>query len=94
VSIELTPEEIRFISQYVRELSLGPGLATQQIRAWGIYYTAPLMGSLIGFWDPIWIARGEEFPYPQQDDLEVICPWASKEALEARIEELIGSIKP
>jgi hypothetical protein len=84
----LTPEEVHFLDQYVRELHLGAGVATKQLHERDIFYSPTLFGNLTYLWDQNWRFRSQEFPYPQKDDLGVLCPWESNEQLEARIKEL------
>jgi len=80
----LTPEETRFLDQYVRELhGLGAGVATRQLHERGIYI-GTLLNHLLNLWDQNWRLRDKEFPYPREDDNEVICPWSSLEEFRAR----------
>lgn len=89
-TINLTLDEVRFMDQYVRELHMGAGVATEQLHQSGIFMDPDLFAPLTYFWDQSWRSRDQEFPYPRQDDFEVICPWESKEVFEVRVKELKG----
>jgi hypothetical protein len=79
--IDLTTDEIRFLDQYVRELSVGAGPATEQLHQRGIMMDPDLFGPLTYLWNLSWCSRNQEFPYPRQDDPDVVCPWPTKEVM-------------
>lgn len=87
-NMNLTPDELRFLDQYIRELHVGAGSATEQLHQRGIFIDPTLFTPFTFLWDRSWRSRNQEIPYPDREDPGIVCPWDSKEGMEARAAEL------